>query len=97
MTIHLPADLEGFLRDEVRNGRFASENEAVAEAIRRLKVESDTTTPPPAPPPESRPIWEVFEEISASVPDEEWAKMPTDGAEQHDHYIYGTPKRPPTP
>lgn len=41
-----------------------------------------------------KPIWEAFEEISASVPDEEWAKLPVDGAEQHDHYIYGSPKRP---
>ena len=41
-----------------------------------------------------KPIWEVFQEITASIPDEEWAKLPVDGAEQHDHYIYGTPKRP---
>lgn len=40
-----------------------------------------------------RPIWEVFEEISRSVPEEELRKLPEDGAEQHDHYIYGTPKR----
>jgi hypothetical protein len=40
-----------------------------------------------------KPIWEVFQEIAASIPDEEWAKLPVDGAEQHDHYIYGTPKR----
>lgn len=31
----------------------------------------------------------IFEDVS----DEEWEKLPTDGAEQHDHYIYGTPKR----
>jgi hypothetical protein len=40
-----------------------------------------------------KPIWEVFQEITARIPDEEWAKLPVDGAEQHDHYIYGTPKR----
>ena len=28
------------------------------------------------------------------VPPEEFAKLPVDGASQHDHYIYGTPKRP---
>ncbi len=46
-------------------------------------------------PPESpqRPIWEVADEIRKNVPEEEWAKMPTDGAAEHDHYIYGTPKR----
>jgi hypothetical protein len=42
---------------------------------------------------ERKPIWEVFQEISAAVPDEVWDALPTDLSEQHDHYIYGTPKR----
>jgi hypothetical protein len=41
-----------------------------------------------------KPIWEVFQEITARFPEEEWAKLPVDSAEQHDHSIYGTPKRP---
>jgi hypothetical protein len=44
--------------------------------------------------PARKPIWERIIERSAAIPDEEWAKLPADGAEQHDHYIYGTPKRP---
>ncbi len=44
-----------------------------------------------------KPIWEEIEEITASVPDEEFEKLPVDGAEQHDHYIYGIPKRSPSP
>lgn len=40
-----------------------------------------------------RPLWEIAEEISAQVPLEEWEKVPADGAEQHDHYLYGSPKR----
>ena len=31
--------------------------------------------------------------LSSRVPDEAWEKVPIDGAEQHDHYIYGTRKR----
>ncbi|HBB97273.1 MAG TPA: hypothetical protein DC054_17995 [Blastocatellia bacterium] len=38
-----------------------------------------------------RPLWEIAEEISAQVPLEEWEKLPTDGADQHDHYLYGSP------
>jgi antitoxin component of MazEF toxin-antitoxin module len=41
-----------------------------------------------------RPIWEKIADLIADVPPEELAKLPTDGASQHDHYIYGTPKRP---
>ena len=40
-----------------------------------------------------RPIWEIFEDFANGIPEEVLAKLPTDGAEQHDHYIYGTPKR----
>ena len=31
--------------------------------------------------------------LSSQVPDEVWDRIPTDGSEQHDHYIYGTKKR----
>jgi hypothetical protein len=40
-----------------------------------------------------RPLWEIAEEISSQVPLEEWEKLPVDGAEQHDHYLYGSPKK----
>ncbi len=42
---------------------------------------------------DSRPIWEVIAEISSEIPDEEWAKLPTDGSVNHDHYLYGAPKK----
>ena len=41
-----------------------------------------------------QPIWEQFIEASLAIPDEELDRLPIDGATQHDHYIYGTPKRP---
>lgn len=40
-----------------------------------------------------RPVWEIAEEISSQDPLEEWEKLPDDGAEQHDHYLHGSPKR----
>ena len=42
---------------------------------------------------DARPIWEIFEGLSQQVTFEEWSKLPADGAEQHDHYLYGAPKR----
>ena len=45
----------------------------------------------PASPKKS--IWEEIREIVSDVPDEVWERMPVDGAEQHDHYLYGAPKR----
>lgn len=39
------------------------------------------------------PIWERIQEITADIPDEDWSSLPEDGAVQHDHYLYGLPKR----
>ena len=105
MTIHLPSDVENSIRAEVQSGHFASVDDAIASAWRayhghRHKGQAETAQPTAdqeAPAIDHKPIWEEILELTADVPDEEWDKLPVDGAEQHDHYIYGTPKRPPAP
>jgi hypothetical protein len=42
---------------------------------------------------DDRPIWEIFVDSMKDVPPEDLATLPKDGASQHDHYIYGWPKR----
>jgi Arc/MetJ-type ribon-helix-helix transcriptional regulator len=103
MTIHLPENLESSIRAVVNSGRFASVDDAMAEATRLLlqqvqQGQENIKTPATGEANrahERKPIWEEILELSAAVPDEEFDKLPVDGAEQHDHYIYGTPKRPP--
>ena len=34
-------------------------------------------------------IWQVFDDIMSSVADEELRRLPRDGAEKHDQYLYG--------
>jgi hypothetical protein len=41
----------------------------------------------------ARPIWQVIEEIGATVPPEEWEKVPVDGARNLDHYLFGHAKK----
>jgi Arc/MetJ-type ribon-helix-helix transcriptional regulator len=53
MTIKLPDDLERFIRAEVPSGHFASEEDAIAEAVRLLKrqlSQAVSTTPPAGQP-----------------------------------------------
>lgn len=38
-------------------------------------------------------IWDEIAAASASLPDDAWQGVPIDGSEQHDHYLYGSPKR----
>jgi hypothetical protein len=39
-------------------------------------------------------IWEVIDEVMSGVPDEVLERLPTDGAERHNHYLRGTHKEP---
>jgi Arc/MetJ-type ribon-helix-helix transcriptional regulator len=108
MTIHLPEDLERDIQLEVMSGHFASVDDAMAEAARLLLRQGsevrafpggDIHTAPASETPtpsQRKPIWERADELRKSIPEKEWAKLPTDGAEQLDHYIYGSPKRPTT-
>jgi len=43
--------------------------------------------------PTQEPIWEQILALTRDLPPEVFDGLPTDGASQHDHYIYGTPKR----
>ena len=101
MTIHLPEDLENSVRAAVLSGRYASEDAMVAQVLReylRLRPPEPPTSDgrPAVTPIPAKSIWEEFAELRQSIPDEEWAKLPVDGAEQLDHYISGSTKRPKT-
>lgn len=49
----------------------------------------------PGPRENSRPTWEIIEEISSQAPPETWDDVPTDGSLNHDHYLYAAPKKNP--
>jgi Arc/MetJ-type ribon-helix-helix transcriptional regulator len=99
MTIRLPQDVETSINAEVTRGHFASADDAVAEIVRRYfqhKRQSELqqhAASQQAPATAHKPIWEELQEISAKVPAEVWDALPTDLSAEHDHYIYGTPKR----
>ena len=41
----------------------------------------------------SEPFWKTFTRRMDTVPDEVFEHLPRDGASEHDHYLYGSPKR----
>jgi hypothetical protein len=49
-------------------------------------VESLTMTP-------RKSLLEEIREIYKDVPDAEWERLPNDGSENLDHYLYGAPKK----
>jgi Arc/MetJ-type ribon-helix-helix transcriptional regulator len=101
MTIHLPESLEGPILAAVHSGRYASLDDAMTEAasllVQRLRQEQAQVQPAPGQSQAvaiDKPIWEVIEDENRSIPPEVWDSLPADLSEQHDHYVYGTPKRP---
>ncbi len=41
---------------------------------------------------EEESILDLFDRLRGSVPDEEWERLPADGAMNLKHYLYGHPK-----
>jgi predicted DNA-binding antitoxin AbrB/MazE fold protein len=39
------------------------------------------------------PIWDYAAQLMRDIPEDLLNALPTDGASQHDHYLYGAPKR----
>jgi hypothetical protein len=58
---------------------------------RALKVQVEPVEPSAAPASEEKPLLKLLKAIEAMPSNPDW---PPDGAAQHDHYLYGLPKRP---
>ncbi|MDY6804639.1 MAG: hypothetical protein SXA11_12640 [Cyanobacteriota bacterium] len=55
---------------------------------RDLQIQENSTTPKVR-----QPIWKIAQLLIEDMTEEELDRLPNDGAEQHDFYIYGTPKQ----
>jgi len=71
------------------SAEVAPDGEIRVASVESLAVEPVEGGKPASP---AKPIWEVALEIIARVPEEEWAKVPSDGARNLHHYLYGGPK-----
>jgi hypothetical protein len=92
MIIYVSKDAENAINAAVQSGQFASAEEMVDKLVRDYARRALPQAAPAAP--ASKTILEMVDELRKRVPPEEFAKLPTDGARQLDHYIYGSPKRP---
>jgi Ribbon-helix-helix protein, copG family len=82
LSIELPDDQAAALE-----AKAAAEGLSLAEWIQQLAEQPPITTSP------HRHIADVICENMKDVPPEVIAAMPNDGASEHDHYVYGWPKR----
>jgi len=57
----------------------------------KLQVEPAENSAPNPKPSNGKPLMELIEALEKLPDNPDW---PADGAAQHDHYLYGHPKRP---
>ena len=57
------------------------------EALEFLKQKAEEEKP------KKKKIWEKIDELMQTLPKDAFEGMPTDGSLNHDHYLYGSPKR----
>ena len=91
LTIDLSPENEAALRAQAEAAGLSAEDfarRALDEALRSANATNGDVE-------HDRPISDVISEIWADMPDDVEAKLPSDGASEHDHYIYGWPKREP--
>jgi hypothetical protein len=93
----LPVTVTIQLSDEqaaVLQAQAAQEGLTVDAWLQRM-AEQYALAPPPSSTslPDQRPIWEIIAERMKTVPAEVFERLPQDGASEHDHYLYGSPKR----
>jgi hypothetical protein len=90
MTITLPLQPQEEARlVALAQAKGVSTDTLVREALDKMLADA----PGHAAKRESRPIWDVILDNMQDIPREEFARLPKDGASEHDHYLYGHPKR----
>jgi hypothetical protein len=88
MSIEIAPELEQRLKTAAEK-RGQPLSEYVTPALEALAAAPEPAEGAPS-------VLSFFEELWRETPAAEMAKLPSDLAEEHDHYIYGTPKRTPS-
>lgn len=81
----MSANLQQIIQEQIR---VLSDDEIkkVLDFVQNLRKEKK-------PFPATKSISAIFRELSDQIPFEEWNELPSDGAENHDHYLYAAPKK----
>lgn len=82
------ANLEQAILEKIQSLSDEKQQEVLALVDGMLREEQDRRKHETV-----RPIWKIIEEISSQAPPGTWDSVPSDGSVNHDHYLYGAPKK----
>ena len=88
LKIDLPDDKTAALRAKAHNLGLSAEQ--YARQVLEHDLESEPEMPARQP---LRTAADIILSNMSKIPAQDLATLPSDGASQHDHYIYGWPKR----
>jgi len=71
----------------------AEEGLSVDAWLQKLAEQYANARLPSAEQSTERPVWDIIAERMHSLPADVFERLPRDGASEHDHYLYGSPKR----
>jgi Arc/MetJ-type ribon-helix-helix transcriptional regulator len=94
MILSLPPDLDARIQQKVTEAGYQTPDEVIRKALDALDAKEQQEASLPAKKKRSTlPVWQRFQNVVRSIPEDELATLPPDGASEHDHYLYGVPKR----
>ena len=95
MPLSLPSDLDACIQQKVIEAGYQTPDEVIRKALDALDAKEQHEALPSAKKKKhpTTPVWQRFQNAVRSIPEEELATLPPDGASEHDHYLYGIPKR----
>jgi hypothetical protein len=91
LTIDLSPDKEAALKAEAQAQGISAQQWLQRLVEERLQAVSQPGSQDQPTQPE--PFWKTFTRRMHALPAEVFERLPTDGASEHDHYLYGSPKR----
>jgi Arc/MetJ-type ribon-helix-helix transcriptional regulator len=94
----LPERFARFAEAEVAAGHFPSVEYVVEAGLALLQERqgghaANDAVHEEAEPAHRRPFWATFTAQMHALPEEVFEQLPSDGASEVDHYLYGAPKR----
>jgi Arc/MetJ-type ribon-helix-helix transcriptional regulator len=95
MAIALPPDLDERIQQKVIQAEYRTPDEVIRKALDALDAQEqqELRRRGRGKKKSAVPVWQRFQDAARAIPAEELAALPPDGASEHDHYLYGLPKR----
>ncbi len=87
--VHMPPDLLAEAL-QAADEEHRPADELVSDAVRRYLQNRRAQQ---RNEPTAEPFWKSFTRQVHALPDTVFERLPEDGASEHDHYLYGAPKR----